>query len=67
MKIAKLDTVPVSIPYTHREVSSQVRRAGVTDVLVRIETDDGLLGWGEACSGADAASVVAALAAMARS
>ena len=31
----------VSVPYLHREVSSQVARDGVTDVLVRVETDDG--------------------------
>ncbi len=40
-------------------------RDGVTDVIVRIETDDGVVGWGEACSGADVASVEAAIHAMA--
>src|SRR5262245_31310111 len=65
MKIAHLDFIPASIPYTHREVSSQVRRDGVTDVIVRAVTDDGLVGWGESCSGADAGSVAEALKAMA--
>ena len=64
MKIAKLEFTPASIPYTHREVSSQVRRDGVSDIVVRAETDDGLAGWGESCSGADTASVAAALEAM---
>ena len=51
MKISKLEFIPVSIPYTHREVSSQIRRDGVTDVIVKATTDDGLIGWGESCSG----------------
>jgi L-alanine-DL-glutamate epimerase-like enolase superfamily enzyme len=46
-------------------VSSQVARDGVSDVLVKVTTDDGLVGWGEACCGADTSSVEAALHAMA--
>ena len=65
MKIATLETIPVSVPYRHREVSSQVARDGVSDVLVKLTTDDGLIGWGEACCGADTASVEAAVRAMA--
>jgi glucarate dehydratase len=65
VKVARLETVPVSVPYTHREVSSLVARDGVSDVLVKVTTDDGLVGWGEACCGADTASVDAAVQAMA--
>ena len=65
MRVVALEAIPASIPYTHREVSSQVNRDGVTDVLVRIETDEGHVGWGEACSGADVVSVEAAVRAMA--
>ena len=65
MRIASLETIPVSVPYTHREISAQVARDGVSDVLVKLTTDDGLVGWGEACCGADTASVDAALQAMA--
>jgi L-Ala-D/L-Glu epimerase len=65
MRVASLEATPVSFPYRHREVSSQVARDGVTDVIVRIETDDGYVGWGEACSGADVVSIVAAIHAMA--
>jgi glucarate dehydratase len=65
VRIASLETIPVSVPYTHREVSSQVQRDGVSDVLVKLTTDDGLVGWGEACCGADTASVQAAVDAMA--
>ncbi|HEY1367389.1 MAG TPA: mandelate racemase/muconate lactonizing enzyme family protein [Gaiellaceae bacterium] len=64
MKVAAVETIPVSVPYRHREVSSQVARDGVSDVLVKVTTDDGLVGWGEACCGADTASVDAALRAM---
>lgn len=65
MKVASVETTIVSVPYVHREVSSIVARDGVTDVLVRVEADDGSVGWGEACSGADARSVEAAIQAMA--
>jgi len=64
VKVAKVETIPVSVPYRHREVSAQVARDGVSDVLVKVTTDDGLIGWGEACCGADTASVDAALQAM---
>ena len=64
MKIISLEFTPASIPYTHREVSSQVQRDGVTDIVVRAETDDGLVGWGESCSGANVESVEEALKAM---
>ncbi|MCU1275691.1 MAG: hypothetical protein JWO48_3122 [Bryobacterales bacterium] len=64
MKIAKLEFIPVSIGYKHREVSSQVNRDGVSDVVIKATTDDGLTGWGEACSGANVASVEETLRAM---
>jgi L-alanine-DL-glutamate epimerase-like enolase superfamily enzyme len=65
VKVAAVETIPVSVPYRHRELSSVVARDGVSDVLVKVTTDDGLVGWGEACCGADTASVEAALQAMA--
>ncbi len=65
MKVRSVEAIPVSVPYRHREVSSQIARDGVSDVLVRVVTEDGLAGWGEACCGADTASVEAALQAMA--
>lgn len=57
MRIASIDTTIVSVPYTHEETSSQVNRDGVTDVLVKVTTDNGLVGWGESCSGANVESV----------
>ncbi len=64
MRIATVETTIVSVPYIHREISSQVARDGVTDIIVKVTTDDGLVGWGEACSGADVRSVDAAIDAM---
>jgi L-alanine-DL-glutamate epimerase-like enolase superfamily enzyme len=65
VRVAELEAIPVSVPYRHREVSSVVARDGVSDVLVKVTTDDGIVGWGESCCGADTASVEAALRAMA--
>ena len=53
MKISEIEFIPVSIAYTHRETSAQVDRDGVTAVVVKATTDDGLVGWGESCSGAN--------------
>ena len=64
MKIAAIDLLPVSIPYRHAELSSRVSRGGVSDVVVRMTADDGRIGWGECCSGADTLSVLAAAQAM---
>ena len=57
MKIAKLETWIVSVPYRHREVSSRVDRGGVTDTIVKLTADDGRVGWGECTSGPHAASI----------
>ena len=64
MKIAHLEFFPASIAYTRTEVSSQVYRDGVTDIVVKATTDDGLVGWGESCSGSNVESVLEALKAM---
>lgn len=57
MKVVRLETWIVSVPYKHAEISSRVERGGVTDILVKLTTDNGLVGWGECCSGADAPSI----------
>src|SRR5262245_63316396 len=64
MKIVRLETFPLSIAYSQVEHSSRVHRGGVSDVVVKLTADNGLIGWGESCSGADTASIVAALEAM---
>ena len=65
MKIVSAEITAANVAYVHREVSSQVQRDGVTAGIVRLETDDGLIGWGESCSGADMESVLASARAMA--
>ena len=61
MHIAQAEFTIVSVPYTHRENSAQVNRDGVTDVIVKLTTDDGLVGWGESCSGSNVESVLEVL------
>jgi L-alanine-DL-glutamate epimerase-like enolase superfamily enzyme len=65
MKVRSVAAIPASIPYTHRENSAVVARDGVSDVVIRVEAEDGSVGWGESCAGADTESVVAAVKAMA--
>lgn len=57
MKIATIEPTIVSVPYQHRETSSRVSRDGVTAVVVKITTEDGLVGWGESCPGPNVESV----------
>lgn len=64
MKVARFEVIPVSVPYSHVEMSSLVARAGVTDVLVKLTADNGLVGWGECTRAADAAGIVSAVTAM---
>ena len=44
-------------PVLDVEVSTRVQRDGVTDVLVKITTDTGLVGWGESCPGSNVESI----------
>ena len=65
MRIAKLETYPVRVPYKHDELSSIVARSGVSDVIVKLTTDCGLVGWGESCTAADTAGIESAIRSMA--
>ena len=65
MRVASVTATPVSVPYRRPEVSSQITREGVTDVIVRVETSSGLVGWGESFGGAAARTVSNAIDAMA--
>jgi len=66
IKVVRLETFPASIAYSHVERSSRVNRSGVTDVVVKLTADDGAVGWGESCSGADTASIEVAVRSMAK-
>ena len=65
MKIAKLDTFIARIPYKHAETSSLINRGGVSDVIVKLTTEDGLVGWGECTRAADTSGIESAVKAMA--
>lgn len=60
MRIARLDVFPLSIAYHHNETSSIINRGGVSDVIVKLTTADGLTGWGECATPGDTESIVAA-------
>src|SRR6185436_7409414 len=57
MKISRLETWTLSVPYLHDEISSRVARSGVTDTIIKLTADNGLVGWGECTSGPNAASI----------
>ena len=48
MKIESVQPIPVAVPYKKAYGGSYYRRAQASFVLVRVRTDDGIEGWGEA-------------------
>ncbi len=66
MKIIRVDSYPASIAYSHVERSSRVKPFWRNRRHRRLTTDSGLVGWGESCSGADTASIEAAVKSMAK-
>lgn len=68
MKIARIDAtwVHVPIPEAGQHVSNFGLVASFDSVIVRVETDTGLLGWGEAKAGVGSAASCAGLAAIIR-
>jgi L-alanine-DL-glutamate epimerase-like enolase superfamily enzyme len=64
MKIAKLEALTVRIPYKRVESSSLIDRRGITDVIIKITADNGLIGWGECTRAADIVGIESAVAAM---
>jgi muconate cycloisomerase len=57
-RIARIDVYTVSVPFTAPEESATLQRYGFDNVLVRLETAGGVVGWGET-SGASGAPVEA--------
>ena len=64
MKIDKIEIYPVSVPYKHDEISSRVSRSGITEIIVKITTDNGLIGWGESPRIASAKAIYEAIDSM---
>src|SRR6185503_3573243 len=65
MKIAKLETFICRVAYKRVEASSLINRGGVTDVIVKVTADNGLVGWGECTRAADVVGIESAVKAMA--
>src|SRR5262249_31939321 len=65
MKVDKLEAIPVRVPYKLTEKSSLIARDGETDVIVKLTSDDGLVGWGECTRAADVPGIETAVLAMA--
>lgn len=61
MKIAEMNVYPIVIPYKYVEASSIISRSGVSDVVIRLVTDEGVVGWGEACMNCDSATTIASV------
>ncbi len=57
-RIARIEATIVAIGLTDPETTATIERRGFENVLVRLETEDGAVGWGEA-SGASGAPVEA--------
>ena len=65
MRVVKLETFTVRVPYKRVEASSLINRGGVSDVIVKLTADNGLVGWGESTRAADTAGIESAVKAMA--
>ena len=64
MKITSVEAVPLSIPFTYGGAANSPRRRRVAQarlLLVRVETDAGAVGWGEAFSYSCRRAVAAAV------
>ena len=59
-----MEVIPINVYYTHRERSAVVSRPGITETLIKITLENGLVGWGEATRCADAGGIISALTAM---
>jgi L-alanine-DL-glutamate epimerase-like enolase superfamily enzyme len=47
VRIARVEAIPLTAPLPRVMVTAQDTKSDVSIVLVRVETDDGIVGWGE--------------------
>lgn len=64
MKVSKIDVFTVRVPYKRVESSSLINRGGISDVIVKVTADNGLVGWGECTRAADTAGIESAVRSM---
>jgi glucarate dehydratase len=65
MKVRKVEAITVRVPYSRVESSSIINRGGISEVIVKLTADNGLVGWGECTRAADTAGIESAVKAMA--
>lgn len=58
MRIRELKTWVVNVPFTTAFQSSFDRRTGTTRTIIRLETDEGVAGWGETFRGDATAAII---------
>jgi L-Ala-D/L-Glu epimerase len=58
MKIRKIQTTVVTVPFTRPEIWARGARPCVTNVILEVETDDGLVGLGECGGGQGTANAI---------
>lgn len=61
MRIVEFRAIPVRVPYRHSEQSAAVDTGGVSNVVIKLTSDDGLVGWGECATAASTPSILAVL------
>jgi L-alanine-DL-glutamate epimerase-like enolase superfamily enzyme len=61
MRITRIRPIPVAVPYRTEEVWAFGRRKGLVSVLIEVETDEGVVGLGEAAAYPSADVVLAVL------
>ena len=65
MKIVEFDIIPVYVNLRRSYRSSRVQEGvGIRNIIIRLVTNTGLVGWGESCGLADPKSIADALFAM---
>ena len=58
MLIENIEIIPVRVPYKYNEESSVIDSAGISNVLIKISTNDGVVGWGECAIASDTDTIV---------
>lgn len=64
MRISSVETIPVNARYSTPEVSSITARSGITQLIIKITTDEGIVGWGESPRTSDALHIESSVRAM---
>lgn len=63
-RIVEMEIIPINAYYKHLERSAIVSRPGITETLIKITLENGLIGWGESTRCADSGGILSALKAM---